>query len=80
MFREYQYRPFNNDIDLFRSEVSKAVKEQLGHHNWFTGVCLDDINQFFPNDVDEAIEYAVCETLFRDAPNHGFDLVMNTEG
>lgn len=79
MIKEYKYQPFNNDIDFFRGEVAKAVKAQLGHYPWYNDVAMNDIDQFFPNDFDEAVEYAACETLYHDAPNNGFDITMNAE-
>jgi hypothetical protein len=78
MSTQRPYQSFDN-IEQFQRVVSKAVKEQLGHYPWFVGVCMDDLDQFFPGKLDEAIEYAYCETLYWDAPNHGFDITMNAE-
>lgn len=58
----------------FRQAVINRVKEMLHDNKWFGGVCLDGIEEFFPNDLEEAITHAYCETLYWDAPNHGFEV------
>lgn len=56
--------------EQFREKILIAVKAKLEHEPWFRGVCLDDIDECFP-DLEEGIDMAYCNTLYWDAPNHG---------
>lgn len=39
---------------------------------WFTGVCIDSIDDYNDESFDEAVEQAVLDTVYHDAPNSGF--------
>lgn len=60
--------------DEFVQKVVEAVKQEVGNEAWFQGVCLNDIDEYYEiGDLGGAITHALYETLYHDAPNHGFE-------
>ena len=57
-------------LEEFRQKVIVAVGTRLNKHDWFNGVCMDNVDAAFP-DLEEAVESAVLDTVYFDAPNHG---------
>lgn len=55
----------------FRAVVITEVRAKLANEPWFKGVNMDDTDEFYPGDIDEAIETAYFNTMYWDAPNHG---------
>jgi len=55
------------DLEQFRLEVASAVKERIGHEKWFRGVCMDGVNQEYPN-FEAAVDLATMQTEYWDAP------------
>lgn len=66
-----QIAPEEWDRDRFRHEVVVAAGARLRKYDWFQGVCMDSIDDYYPNDFKEAVEQAVLDTMYYDAPNHG---------
>lgn len=66
---------YQDQMDAFRQKVIVAVKSQLGKEHWFSGVHMDDVEEYFPDDLQGAIDHAYCNTLYWDAPNHGFPTI-----
>jgi hypothetical protein len=59
--------------EQFRERVIAGVTTRLGKYDWFVGVCMENVDDCFP-DLTEAIEVALMDTMYWDAPNHGMDL------
>lgn len=60
--------------DEFRAVVINRVRAKLAKEPWFRGVNMDDTDEYYPHDIEGAVDMAYCNTLYWDAPNHGFDL------
>jgi hypothetical protein len=54
-------------LERFRLEVASAVKEEIGNKKWFRGVCMDGVNETYPN-FKEAVELAIMQTSYWDEP------------
>ena len=64
----------------FQDAVVDAVTIQLEGHDWFTGVCLEGLDEFYlRNDLPGAVEHAYCQTMYYDAPNYGLPLTFLEE-
>jgi hypothetical protein len=61
--------------EQFRERVIVGVKARIGNEPWFSGVCMDNVDDIFP-DLTEAIEVALMDTMYWDAPNHGLEEVV----
>lgn len=58
-------------VQEFVDFVVKAVALDLKQKPWFRGVCIDDLGQFYPDRLSEAIEHATDNTVMHDAPMRG---------
>lgn len=58
--------------DDFRAEVIRRVKSDIGHEAWFRGVCVDNVDDCYP-DLEEAALTAYCDTVYHDHPTQGFE-------
>jgi hypothetical protein len=68
----------NLSREEYREKVLAAAKAKLKDYPWFSGVCMDDVDECYP-DFEEGVNAAYCNTLVWDAPNMGFDLASNPE-
>lgn len=60
--------------EQFIEEVVSAVKAELRTEKWFTGVCTNGLDKYYPDDLRGAIQHAIAETQYWDAdwPPSGF--------
>jgi hypothetical protein len=50
----------NESFDTFVSRVVKEAKRQ----SKYKSICVDNLRQFYPNQFNKAVEYAICNTAY----------------
>jgi hypothetical protein len=53
------------DFETYRKLVVAKATEQLWWHNWFGGVCTNNIYMAYP-DVERGVEIAISDTWHYD--------------
>lgn len=57
-------------LEEYRAAVLAGAKKELEKASWFSGVCMDDVNEFYP-DVNEGVIHAIINTHYWDDPSFG---------
>lgn len=57
---------FQISLEDFKKEVVRQVKGKLNKFAWFNGVCLDDIEDFYPDKIKDAVSHAESESFYWD--------------
>ena len=57
--------------DEFQTAIINAVEQRFIDAEWFSGVCMDGWEQFYPDRLQEAIDHAGDETFLWDGPFYG---------
>lgn len=65
----------------YRTKVCEIVRDRLKNKPWFRGVNMDEVNEAYREgkSVEETASYVECNTMYWDAPNHGFEESDNDE-
>ena len=50
----------------FRAVIVREVAKRLWRKRWFQGVCLDGVDDHYPDDLAGAIQRATIETWYWD--------------
>ena len=57
-------------LEEYRAAVLAEAKRQLQSAKWFKAVCMDDVNDYYP-DVDAGAVHAIMQTHYWDDPHMG---------
>lgn len=61
-------------FEQYKQEVVDLVTKEIGDKKWFRGVCVDGLQEMFPN-IQEGVDLALMQTSYWDAgddPDYGF--------